>query len=103
MPVRVQVQSPDNSPITEDALTIVVNSHGALILLALKVTTGQLLTIVNPKTDDELTCRVVFVGSSQSGKAEVGIEFMKSAPRFWGMSFPPEDWTPRSPDAKSSR
>jgi hypothetical protein len=101
--VRVQMQRPDSSPVPEEAQTIIVNAHGALILLAMKVTIGQLLTIVNPKTDDTLTCRVVFVGSSHSGKAEVGIEFMKPAPRFWRMSFPPDDWTPRSPDAKGSR
>lgn len=102
MPVRVQMQPPGSSPVSEDAHTIVVNSHGALILLAMKVTIGQLLTIVNPKTNDEQTCRVVFVGSSHSGKVEVAIEFMKPAPRFWRMSFPPDDWTPRSPDAKGS-
>jgi hypothetical protein len=102
MPVRVQLQRSEGSPVSEDALTIVVNSHGGLIPLAMKVTIGQLLTIENRKTREELTCRVVFVGSSHSGKAEVGIEFMKPAPRFWGMSFPPDDWTPRSPDAKGS-
>jgi len=102
MPVRVQMQQPNSSPVSEDAQTIVVNAHGALILLAMKVTIGQRLTIVNSKTGDTLTCRVVFAGSSNSGKAEVGIEFMKPAPRFWRMSFPPDDWTPRSPDAKGS-
>jgi hypothetical protein len=31
---------------------------------------------------------------------EVGIELEKPSPRFWRVSFPPEDWTPRSAEAK---
>jgi hypothetical protein len=31
---------------------------------------------------------------------EVGIEFLGPAPRLWRVAFPPEDWSPRSPEAK---
>jgi hypothetical protein len=30
----------------------------------------------------------------------VGIEFDEPAPRFWRVAFPPEDWSPHSPEAK---
>jgi hypothetical protein len=31
----------------------------------------------------------------------VGVEFMLPNPIFWHVAFPPKDWTPRHPDAKS--
>jgi hypothetical protein len=30
----------------------------------------------------------------------VGVEFPQPNPEFWGVSFPPEDWSPSHPDAK---
>jgi hypothetical protein len=29
----------------------------------------------------------------ESEKAELGIEFLEPQPRFWGIAFPPEDWS----------
>ena len=31
-------------------------------------------------------------------KSEVGVEFLKPAPKFWRISFPPDDWTPKDPE-----
>lgn len=102
VPVVVIAQVPDKPPVSETTRTLVVNAHGALILLGFKVSIGQLLTLRHAKTEEEQACRVVNVGPSQAGKAEVGIEFMKPAPRFWRIAFPPADWSPRSPEAKSA-
>ena len=88
------------SKVREETFTLVVNAHGALVLLSSKVIAGQLLTIKNVKTQEELYCLVVTVRPNSSCKAEVGIEFIEPSPRFWRISFPPEDWTPRSPEAK---
>ena len=90
----------DGQHFSEEAITSVVNAHGALILLVEKVTLGQLLTIRNLKSGAELQGDVVDVGAVQDGKFEVGIEFPEPAPRFWPVGFPPEDWSPRSPEAK---
>jgi hypothetical protein len=38
----------------------------------------------------------------RSGKAEVGLEFSSPHPTFWRVAFPPEDWTPRHPEARSA-
>ena len=100
VPVSVSVQAPDKSPQTEDTSTMVVNAHGALLLLKMKVSIGQMLTLKNNKTQEEISCRVVFANQNAMGKSEVGIEFLKPAPAFWRISFPPEDWTPKSADAK---
>jgi hypothetical protein len=85
---------------SEETFTSVVNAHGALILLEERVTLGQLLTIRNLKSHQELQCEVVDVGAVQDGKFEVSIEFLEPSPRFWRIAFPPEDWSPHSPEAK---
>ena len=103
VPVEVVAQRPDKEPLSEATRTVVVNAHGALVLLALKVSIGQLLTLKHGKTEEEQACRVVNVAPGQAGKSEVGVEFMKPNPRFWRIAFPPEDWSSRSPEAKTAR
>jgi hypothetical protein len=100
VPVSITVQAPDKPPLTEDTHTMVVNAHGALLLFKLKVAIGQMLTLKNNKTQEEISCRVVFAHQNPTGKSEVGVEFLKPAPAFWRIAFPPTDWTPKSPDAK---
>jgi hypothetical protein len=84
----------------EHTTTVVVNAHGALVLLKEMVREQQLLRIRNEKTGEEQPCRVVDVGESREGRMEVGIEFIEPSPRFWRISFPPEDWNSNSPEAK---
>lgn len=100
IPLVVQTQADSRGPASEKTHTMVVNAHGALIALAMKVSIGQLLTITNAKTDEELDCHVAYIGPAQTEKPQVGIEFEKPAPRFWHIGFPPEDWTRHSPEAK---
>lgn len=94
-------EGPGNNVASEETQTLIVNAHGALIQLALTVEMGQLLVIKNKQTMEQLVCRVVHLGAEQLGKYEVGIEFEAPSPRFWRITFPPADWTPRSPEAKA--
>ena len=100
LPVQVTGQTPDEKPVSEQTRTLVVNAHGALLHLEMRVSIGQLLTLKNVKTNEETPCRVVYANPAQGRKIEVGVEFMKPSPFFWRISFPPADWTTRSPDAK---
>jgi hypothetical protein len=84
----------------EETSTLVVNAHGCLILLKEPVDAGQDLTLTHSRTAEAVSCTVKSVGASSSGGVEVGIEFNGANPKFWRVSFPPEDWTPQSPDAK---
>ncbi|MBZ5539350.1 MAG: hypothetical protein LAN61_02405 [Acidobacteriia bacterium] len=103
LPVEVTAQQGvEKKPVSEKTRTMVVNAHGALVQLNLKVEIGQQLTVKNLKTSEEAHCRVVFVNHAQLSNVEVGLEFLKPAPLFWRIAFPPADWTPRSPDAKGS-
>jgi hypothetical protein len=88
----------------ERTKTIVVNAHGALILLRTAVKIGELLTLKNTMTEEERSCRIVDLGSSaESETIEVGVEFLEPAPKFWRVAFPPANWTPRCAEAKGHR
>ena len=100
--VMVLAEAADNKSISEETRTVTVNAHGALILLGLRVSIGQLLTLRNSRTGEEIGCQVVYVSPHESEKRQVGVDFMKPCPRFWPISFPPPDWTTRSPEAKGN-
>jgi hypothetical protein len=94
LPVAVRAQLEGEDHCVELSRTLVVNAHGALIALALKVLPGQKLMLENLGSKKEQSCRVVHIGERKSDKAEVGIEFAESAPGFWNIAFPPADWQP---------
>jgi len=100
--VVVLTQGADNKLISETTRTVTVNAHGAMILLGMKVSIGQLLTVRHAGTGEEASCRVVYLSPHQAEKREVGVDFIKPSPGFWRISFPPPDWTNRSPEAKKT-
>src|SRR5713226_9698861 len=100
--VLVLAEGAENKPVSEETRTVTVNAHGAMVLLGLKVSIGQLLTLRNSRTGEEVACRVVYLSPHESEKRQVGVDFMEPSPRFWRISFPPPDWTSRSPEAKGN-
>jgi len=98
MPIAVIASGPDKKMLRENTHTLVVNAHGALINLDLPVRVGQVVILQNPETGEEQSCRVVRINPVRDRKTEVGIEFLKPAPNFWRVSFPPADWAPKSPE-----
>lgn len=72
---------------------MVVNAHGALVGLKAPVVKGQTLRIKSAATPEEQECQVSWVGPTADGKTQCGIEFTKPSPKFWGISFPPADWS----------
>jgi hypothetical protein len=96
--VRLERAGPKAAP--EFTKTLIVNAHGALILLHHPVVNGDLLRMKNLKTQEEMTCRVVDVTAGTTGVPEVGVEFVKPAINFWHIAFPPADWSPRGSESK---
>ena len=88
---------------SEEAHTIVINAHGALIALAALTSLGNQLELRSPVTSRIRTSRVVHVGSKSGGFNQVGLEFAEPAPNFWPISFPPEDWFPGEEIAPSEK
>ncbi len=100
--ILVLAQGADKKMISGETRTVTVNVHGAMIVLTAKVSVGQLLTLRNSRSGEEVLCRVAYVNPHLGEKKEVGIDFMKPCPRFWRISFPPADWTNRAPEAKGN-
>jgi hypothetical protein len=99
--VRISGQDSQGKPIEEETETLAINAHGALVLLQSRLTSGSTILLQHKKTEEEQECHVVFLGPVRSGKAEIGLEFSSPRPAFWRVAFPPEDWTPRHPEART--
>lgn len=103
MQVAVKVRGTDaqGKPFEEEAATLAINAHGALVPLQARLTSGGKVLMQHKHTQEEQECHVVFLGPVRSGKAEIGLEFTVACPTFWRVAFPPEDWTPKHPEART--
>ena len=101
IPIRVSGKSGSESPFQEEAHTRAISAHGALLLMGTQVRRGQRLTLSNLQTKAALECVVAHIDRRQANQPQVGVEFSLPNPMFWHVAFPPKDWTPRHPDAKS--
>jgi hypothetical protein len=101
VPVRVSGQTSVGLPFDEETHTRAISAHGALILVSTRVHRGQRLTLSNVQTKAALECVVAHIEKYQSSQPQVGVEFAMPNPVFWHVAFPPKDWTPRHPHAKS--
>ena len=99
--VRIRGTDTQGKPFEEDALTLAINAHGALVALQARLTSGSKVHMQHKTTAEEQECQVVFLGPVRSGKAEIGLEVSMASPSFWRVAFPPEDWSPRHPDARA--
>jgi hypothetical protein len=64
MRVKAQGRDLEGRKFREVCETVVVNSHGGLLLLKNEIEQGEMLVLTNPDTDEELECRVVFLGDA---------------------------------------
>jgi hypothetical protein len=97
IPVTVLVRSQDGQELREETHTVVVNAHGGLMKLRLRVKTGQPFMLLNERTKVKLGCRVVRVETSDAaGSSAVAFEFDQPTPQFWPIVFPPADWNPHT-------
>ena len=74
---------PTSIPVSEKTHTIIVNDHGALILLAAAVEIQQIIRLENLNSGEELLCRVASLGPRFMGKTQVAVEFVMPTPGFW--------------------
>jgi PilZ domain len=101
IPVRVSGQTGPGSLFEEETHTLAISAHGALIAVSKQVNKGQRLSVSNVQTRAALECVVAHIGKREGERVQVGVEFMLPNPIFWHVAFPPKDWTPRHPHAKS--
>ena len=91
--VRAQGKTSDGRKFREISHTVVVNAHGGLIYLQESLELGAELSLINPITEEEQECRVVYLGDTSDKGTRVGVEFLSPSPHFWGVEFAQSDWT----------
>ena len=99
--VRIRGTDAQGRKFEEDASTLAINAHGALVLLQARLTKGISVQMQHKQTHEEQECRVAFLGPARAGQREIGLEFSEPRPTFWRVTFPPEDWSPRHPEART--
>jgi len=99
--IRIRGKDAQGKEFEEFTQTLAINAHGALVLLSARLISGAVVQMKHNKTEEEQECHVAFLGPVRGGKAEIGLEFSKPCPTFWRVSFPPEDWTPKNPEARA--
>jgi len=92
--IFVQGVSSDGHAFREKTKTLAVNAHGALIHLAQDIRANEQVTLTHAVTSEQQACRVVYTKPMTGNIRAVGVEFLKPAPKFWGIDFPPADWKP---------
>lgn len=97
IPIRAAGKDADGRKFKENSQTIVVNAHGGLLYLQQTLDIGSDLTLINPATEEEQECRIVYLGDTSDKGTRVGIEFLSPSPHFWGVEFTPQDWPARPP------
>jgi hypothetical protein len=75
-------QDANNHSVSEKTHAVIVNDHGALILLAAAVKTQQIIRVEN-LLGEEALCRVASLGRTFMGKTQVAVEFIMPMPGFW--------------------
>src|ERR1700681_4275628 len=87
--IRVQVRKRTEGDgfMSEVGHTLVVNAHGALIHLVMKVQVNELLVIKHMHSGEERHSRVARIDKGAAGNNEVAIEFTEVAPRFLHIDF----------------
>ena len=101
IPVRVSFHAGAVSLSDEETHTLAVSAHGALIAVSASLYRGQRLTLSNVQTKGSLECVVAHIDHFPGEQIKLGVEFLLPNPTFWRVAFPPKDWTPRHPHAKS--
>ena len=91
VPVSVKGKTNEGRTFRETSETILVSAHGCLLYLNHTTDENAIVLITNPVSEEELECRIMFVGDSSKKGQRIGLEFLTPAPHFWGIDFAP-DW-----------
>ena len=83
VPICVRFQDDAKRSVSEQTHSVIVNEHGALLLLATPVRLQQVVRVENLATEKEVLCRVALIGPTFMGKTQIAVEFIMPMPQFW--------------------
>ncbi|MBZ5694256.1 MAG: hypothetical protein LAN36_02720 [Acidobacteriia bacterium] len=102
IPVSAKGKNVEGRKFRESSQTIVINAHGGLLYLQQALELGSELVLMNPATEEEQECRIVYLGDTSDKGTRVGVEFLSPSPHFWGVEFAQQDWPSRNPSAPAN-
>jgi hypothetical protein len=79
---------------TFEVRTLIVNDHGALIVMPRSLAVETRLVLEHCLTKKKMACRVARLPREMQEGFHTPLEFDSPDPTFWGIAFPPADWHP---------
>ena len=86
--VRVYGRALNGNEFYEDARTINVSVHGALLQLSVPVSKGQKLLLFNEATERQQVCEIVAIRGRDAESHEVAVAFPTPHAEFWHIPQP---------------
>jgi len=77
--------------VRDQAETEVVNAHGALLRLDTALPAGKQIELLEPRSNESKSARVVWSRRELGGVAQAGVELIMPSETFWGIYIPIED------------
>src|SRR5262245_62176273 len=93
VPVTVSLSINGQKAVFE-GVTVSVNDHGAMLSCKRSIAAGTKLELKNDRSGRSQACRVTRTPVESQQSYLIPVEFLASAPGFWGISFPPTNWKP---------
>lgn len=87
-PVIVVWAAQGGLKVREHAETEVVNAHGALLRLETALRSGKRIELLDPRSNEFMTARVVWSRREVGSTARAGVELSIPSETFWGIYTP---------------
>lgn len=95
MRVAVVVRySLNGKEVSQQAHTVAVNIHGAMICSAENIPAETALDLEHKMTRERIAGRVTRQAQTSAEGFLIPVEFVSPSSNFWRISFPPSDWKP---------
>ncbi len=88
IPLKVHGISSEGETFAVETTTHTISLHGASVELEYPVQLGDILTVENELTRQQVEGKVVTLRKTREGKMHVGLEFTNAGVNFWHMAFP---------------
>jgi hypothetical protein len=95
MRVAVVVRySSNGKEVSQQAHTVAVNIHGAMICATENIPAETALDLEHKMTKERIAGRVTRQAQTSPDGFLIPVEFVSASSNFWRISFPPSDWKP---------
>ncbi len=86
--------SSNGKEVSQQAHTVAVNIHGAMICAAENIPAETALDLEHKMTRERIAGRVTRQAQQSPEGFLIPVEFVSPSNNFWRISFPPSDWKP---------